>query len=65
MEEVIDRQNLNRAYRRVKANKGAPGVDGMTLRELGDWIAQQGMNNAWLRAQGLIELTPKYLALQQ
>jgi len=40
MEEVIDRQNLNRAYCRVKANKGAPGVDGMTLRELRDWIAQ-------------------------
>ncbi len=40
MEEVIDRQNLNRAYRRVKANKGAPGVDGMTLRELRDWLAQ-------------------------
>ena len=40
MEEVIDRQNLNRAYRRVKANKGAPGVDGMTLPELRDWLAQ-------------------------
>jgi RNA-directed DNA polymerase len=40
MEEVIDRQNLNRAYRRVKANKGAPGVDGMTLHELRDWLAQ-------------------------
>lgn len=40
MEEVIDRQNLNRAYRRVKANKGSPGVDGMTLRELRDWIVQ-------------------------
>jgi RNA-directed DNA polymerase len=40
MEEVIDRQNLNRAYRRVKANKGAAGVDGMTLHELRDWLAQ-------------------------
>jgi RNA-directed DNA polymerase len=40
MEEVIDRQNLNRAYRRVKANKGAPGVDGMTIHELRDWLAQ-------------------------
>lgn len=40
MEEVINRENLNRAYRRVKANKGAPGVDGMTLRELGDWIKE-------------------------
>ncbi len=40
MEEVVSRENLNRAYRRVKANKGAPGVDGMTIRELGDWITQ-------------------------
>lgn len=40
MEEVTDRDNLNRAYRRVLANKGAPGVDGMTVRELRDWIAE-------------------------
>lgn len=40
MEEVVDQQNLNRAYRRVKANKGAPGVDGMTIYELRGWIAQ-------------------------
>jgi RNA-directed DNA polymerase len=40
MEEVVNRENLNRAYRRVKANKGAPGVDGMTVRELGGWIKQ-------------------------
>lgn len=40
MEEVTDRDNLNRAYRRVKANKGAPGVDGMTVDELGEWLGQ-------------------------
>lgn len=40
MEEVTDRDNLNRAYRRVLANKGAPGVDGMTVGELRDWIAE-------------------------
>ena len=40
MEEVTDRDNLNRAYRRVKANKGAPGFDGMTVEELGDWLRQ-------------------------
>jgi RNA-directed DNA polymerase len=39
MERVVERDNLNRAYRRVKANKGAPGVDGMTIRDLCDWIA--------------------------
>jgi RNA-directed DNA polymerase len=40
MEEVTDRDNLNRAYRRVKANKGAPGIDGMTVDELGNWLRQ-------------------------
>jgi RNA-directed DNA polymerase len=39
MEEVCDSDNLNRAYRRVKANKGAPGVDGMTVDELVPWVA--------------------------
>ena len=31
LEKILDRDNLNRAYKRVKANKGAPGVDGMTV----------------------------------
>lgn len=34
MEEVLRRENLIRAYKRVKQNKGAPGVDGMTVDEL-------------------------------
>lgn len=40
MEEVCQRENLNQAYRRVKANKGAPGVDGMTLRDLESWLRE-------------------------
>src|SRR5690625_6091365 len=36
MEEVVARENLNAAYRRVVANKGSPGVDGMKVNELGD-----------------------------
>jgi RNA-directed DNA polymerase len=39
MEVVIDAGNLNRAYKRVKANGGAPGVDGMTVQALHGWIA--------------------------
>ena len=38
LEEVCQRENLNQAYRRVKANKGAAGVDGMTVGELGVWL---------------------------
>jgi len=39
MEQVASSANLNRAYKRVKANKGAPGVDGMTVTDLRGWIA--------------------------
>jgi RNA-directed DNA polymerase len=39
MERVVSSANLNRAYKRVKANKGAPGVDGMTVGELRSWLA--------------------------
>ncbi len=38
MEEVCQLDNLNQAFRRVKANKGAPGVDGMTIDELPAWF---------------------------
>jgi RNA-directed DNA polymerase len=34
MEEVCERGNLQQALKRVKANKGAPGVDGMTVQAL-------------------------------
>jgi len=37
MEAVVEPSNLNRAYRRVKANRGSPGADGMSVGELGDW----------------------------
>src|ERR1017187_2077033 len=36
MEEIVERENLKEALRRVKANKGAPGVDAMTVNQLGD-----------------------------
>jgi RNA-directed DNA polymerase len=38
MEQVCDPKNLLRAYRRVRSNKGKPGVDGMTVHELADWL---------------------------
>jgi len=39
MERICEPKNLNRAYKRVKANRGSPGVDGMTVGELGAWLA--------------------------
>lgn len=40
MERVASSANLNQAYKRVKANGGAPGVDGMTVADLRSWIAE-------------------------
>lgn len=38
--KILDKDNLNRAYKRVKANKGAPGVDGMTIEEVPPWLKE-------------------------
>jgi RNA-directed DNA polymerase len=38
MEEVCQRDNLWQALKRVQANKGAPGVDGMTVRKLPKYL---------------------------
>lgn len=40
MEEVCERENLKAALERVKANKGSPGVDGMTIGEIQDYLKQ-------------------------
>ena len=40
MEEILDRDNLNKAYKRVKTNKGAPGIDGMTVEEAMPWLKE-------------------------
>ena len=33
LEAILYKDNFNRAYKRVKANKGKPGIDGMTVEE--------------------------------
>ena len=40
MEEVCERDNLKEALRRVQANKGSAGVDGMTIDDLTSHLAQ-------------------------
>jgi RNA-directed DNA polymerase len=40
MEEVCERENCKRALKRVKANKGSPGVDGMTVHDLVGYLQQ-------------------------
>ena len=38
MERIVGRENLRRALKRVRANKGAPGTDGMTILELAPYL---------------------------
>src|ERR1700683_5455981 len=38
MEEVCERENLKQALQQVKANKGSPGIDGMTVEELPGYL---------------------------
>ena len=40
LERILCRENLNRAYKRVRANKGAPGIDGMTVEDAHPWLRQ-------------------------
>jgi group II intron reverse transcriptase/maturase len=61
MELVCERQNLGAALKRVRKNKGSPGIDGMTVDELPDYLKAK-----WpaLRAQ-LLTGTYRPAAVQQ
>jgi RNA-directed DNA polymerase len=55
MEAVVERENLKKALVRVKRNKGAAGVDGMTIDELPAYLKEHWLT---IRAQ-LLEGTYK------
>ena len=40
MEEVCERENCLRAYKRVKSNKGSAGIDGITVEELPGYLKE-------------------------
>ena len=44
MEEVCDRGNLERAWKRVRSNKGSPGVDGMTIENAKAYLREHWPN---------------------
>ncbi len=43
MEEVCELENCKQALQRVKGNKGSPGIDGMTVDELPEYLKQHGL----------------------
>ena len=40
LEKILDKRNMNEAYKKVCANKGASGVDGMEIKELDGYIRE-------------------------
>ena len=45
MEQIVSKDNLNAAYLQVVRNKGAAGVDGMNVEELGAYLWENGEKN--------------------
>jgi len=42
LERILSKGNMNNAYKRVKANKGSHGIDGMTVDELLQYLKEHG-----------------------
>jgi len=61
MAQVLERENLIRALKQVKRNKGAPGIDGMTVDDLSGYLKQHWGS---LKA-GLLEETYRPMAVKR
>ncbi len=42
MEKILDRNNMNEAFKKVKKNKGSHGIDGITVDELQQYLRENG-----------------------
>ena len=42
LERIVERNNMNNAYKRVKSNKGSHGIDGMKVDELLHYLKEDG-----------------------
>ena len=47
LEKILSRDNLNKAYKQVYRNKGASGVDGVTVEELSPYIKEHKEEILW------------------
>lgn len=61
MEAICDRENLNKAYKNVLKNKGAAGIDGMTVDQLLPYLKENGQK---IRAQ-LLDGSYKFHPVKQ
>ena len=59
LERILDRNNLNKAYLKVKRNGGAAGVDGMTVSEMLPYLKEHreelltALRNGWYKPQAV------------
>lgn len=44
LEEILSRDNMKLAYKKVKANRGASGIDGITIEEIDDYLKENWVN---------------------
>lgn len=44
LEQILTKENLNKAYKKVYQNKGAAGVDGITVEEIAEYIKEHKEN---------------------
>ena len=58
LEKIISKDNLNNAHRRVKANKGSHGIDGMTVDELLQYLKENGQDLRQLLLEGRYKPKP-------
>jgi RNA-directed DNA polymerase len=58
LENILDRENLNLAFKRVKSNKGSHGVDGMKVDELLPFLKQNGETIKQKLLEGSYRPTP-------
>ena len=47
LEQILSKDNLNKAYKQVYRNKGASGVDGVTVYELSTYIKEHKEEILW------------------
>ena len=45
--KILDRDNLNEAFKNVKANKGASGVDDLSIEETAEYIKENKATIVW------------------
>jgi len=58
MEEVCERENLREAWKRVRANQGSPGIDGMTVDELLGYLKEHGPERREQLLKGTYQPSP-------